>query len=74
MLYRCEIRRNRALPAELIGHPATAYVRQDANVDKLDQWISSLSSAEVLAAGQLPDPASDQQRAALGPDIGCVGV
>ena len=66
VLYRCEIRRGRALPAELLGHPATVYVRQDAIVDKLDQWISSLASAEVLAAGQLPDPATDQQRAALG--------
>ena len=66
VLYRCEIRRSRALPPELIGHPSTVYVRQDAIVDKIDQWISSLASAEVLAAGQLPGPATDQQRAALG--------
>jgi hypothetical protein len=64
-LYRCEIRRGRALPPELTGHPATVYVRQDAIVEKIDQWISSLASAEVLAAGQVPDPASNQQRAAL---------
>jgi site-specific DNA recombinase len=66
VLYRCEIRRSRALPPELIEHPSTVYVRQDAIVDKIDQWISSLASAEVLAAGQLPDPSTDQQRAALG--------
>lgn len=66
VLYRCEIRRSRPLPPELAEHPATVYVRQDAIVDKLDQWISSLASAEVLAAGQLPDPVTNQQRAALG--------
>jgi hypothetical protein len=66
VLYRCEIRRSRALPAELIDHPATVYVRQDAIVTKVDEWISSLASADVLAAGQLPDPATHRQRAALG--------
>jgi hypothetical protein len=39
VLYRCEIRRSRALPAELIDHPATVYVRQDAIVTKVDEWI-----------------------------------
>src|SRR6478609_8475819 len=66
VLYRCEIRRGRVLPPELSAHPATVCVRQDAIVDKIDQWISSLASAEVLAAGQSPDPATNQQRAALG--------
>jgi len=35
-------------------------------VTKVDEWISSLASADVLAAGQLPDPATHRQRAALG--------
>ena len=55
VLYRCEIRRSRALPPELVEHPATVYVRQDAIVDKVDQWISSLASAEVLARASCPD-------------------
>ncbi len=66
VLYRCEIRRSRALPPELIEHPATVYVRQEAIVVKVDEWISSLASDEAFAAGQLPDPVTNQQRAALG--------
>jgi len=65
VLYRCEIRRSRALPRGF-EHPATVHVRQDVIVDKIDQWISSLASAKTLTAGQVPDPVIGDQRAALG--------
>ncbi len=66
VLHRSEIRRSRALPPELIDHPATVYARQDAIVVKVDEWTSSLASAEALVAGRLPVPVMNQQRAALG--------
>ncbi|MGH9071202.1 MAG: recombinase family protein [Acidimicrobiales bacterium] len=56
VLYRCEIRRGRALPAELADHPSTLYVREGAILAHLDPWIESFSDPAWLAQSQLEDP------------------
>ena len=56
VLYRCEIRRSRALPPELVDTSRHRLRPAGCDRRKVDEWISSLASAEVLAAGQLPDP------------------
>ncbi|MDA8043692.1 MAG: recombinase family protein [Actinomycetota bacterium] len=58
VLYRCEIRRTRALPAELADHPSTLYVNEAAILEPLDAWIESFSDPAWLAESQTSDPAS----------------
>jgi site-specific DNA recombinase len=65
VLYRCEIKRARALPPELADHPSTIYANEGAVLRHLDPWIESLADAEWLAGGQLPDPSQEAKRAGL---------
>lgn len=55
VLYKCEPHKHRALPAEL-EHPPSVYIREDAIVGPLNEWIEKLADPEVLAAGQAGDP------------------
>lgn len=56
VLYRCEIRRGRALPAHLGDHPATVYINETAILDRLDSWIESFADPDWLAESQATDP------------------
>jgi site-specific DNA recombinase len=53
VLYRCVVKQNRAL-ANLPDHPSSLYVREDAILGPLDQWIATLVSPESLEAHQHP--------------------
>lgn len=53
VLYRCVVKQNRAL-AHLPHHPSSMYVREDAILGRLDQWIATLTSPESLEAHQHP--------------------
>ncbi len=48
VLYKCEPHQHRALPAEL-EHPPSVYVREDAIIGPLNEWIEKLADPEVLA-------------------------
>ncbi len=54
VLYKCEPHKHRALPAEL-EHPPSVYLREDAIIGPLNQWIEKLADPEVLAAGRAGD-------------------
>ncbi|KAA1430272.1 recombinase family protein [Mycolicibacter arupensis] len=56
ILYRCELGKSRSVPVELIDHPRTVYLREDAVTPRLDEWIASLADPEDLARGQEVDP------------------
>ena len=51
VFYRCVVKQNRAL-ANLPNHPSSMYVREDAILGPLDQWISTPTSPESLEAHQ----------------------
>jgi len=53
VLYRCVVKQNRAL-AEMENHPSSLYVREEAVLGRLDQWIASLTSPEALENHQHP--------------------
>ncbi|MEO8827833.1 zinc ribbon domain-containing protein, partial [Lapillicoccus sp.] len=53
VLYRCVVKQNRAL-AEGRMHPSSVYVREDAILPRLDEWIESLTTAEALEGDQHP--------------------
>ena len=65
VMYRCEIRRRRALPPELADHPPTLYVSEAAILRKLDPWIASLADPAWLAESQTADPVALARRAGL---------
>jgi site-specific DNA recombinase len=48
-LYRCAVRNTRAVPAELENHPKSLYVREDAILGPLDEWIAGLVTPQALA-------------------------
>jgi hypothetical protein len=50
-LYRCEFGSTRSIPPDL-DHPPTVYVREDAIVTKLDEWLADIVTPEALAAAQ----------------------
>lgn len=52
ILYRCALRRSRALAADFPDHPGALYVREDAILGPLDQWISSMTTPNALAQHQ----------------------
>jgi len=52
-LYRCNLAASRALAPELKDHPRSLYVREDAIVGPLDQWIGTLVTPEALATHQI---------------------
>ncbi len=54
VLYRCAVRQNRALPEDFPDHPSTLYLREDAILGPLDEWIASITTAVALAEHQLP--------------------
>ena len=56
ILYRCELGKSRSVPVELIDHPRTVYLREDAVTPRLDEWIASLADPEDLARGQEVEP------------------
>jgi hypothetical protein len=70
VLYRCEIKRSRALPPELAGHPSTLYVNESAIVAKLDPWIESFADPEWLTESQTGDPAAAARRAGMLAQLG----
>lgn len=65
VLYRCEVRRSRALPPELADHPRTIYVNEQDILAKLDPWIASLADPAWLAESQSTDPVAAAKRAGL---------
>ena len=65
ILYRCELGKARSVPMDLIDHPRTVYLREDALTPRLDEWIASLADPEDLARGQEVDPVAGAGHAAL---------
>ena len=65
VLYRCEVKRSRALPPELADHPPTLYVNEGAIVARLDPWIESFADGSWLTESQLGDPAAAARRAGM---------
>jgi site-specific DNA recombinase len=55
VLYRCPLRSQRSLPAD-VDHPAAVYLREDAVVPKLDAWLAEIVTPEALAAAQVRPP------------------
>jgi site-specific DNA recombinase len=55
ILYRCPLRSQRSLPAD-VEHPPSVYVREDAIVSKLDAWLAEIVTPEALAEAQLAPP------------------
>jgi hypothetical protein len=55
-LYRCAVRRHRALIDDFPNHPSTLYVREDAILAPLDNWIATITSPEALASHQPSSP------------------
>jgi hypothetical protein len=53
ILYRCVIKQNRAVSV-LPEHPSSLYVREDAILGPLDDWIASMTSAQALESHQPP--------------------
>lgn len=68
VLYKCEPHKHRALPAEM-QHPPSVYVREDAIIGPLNQWIEKLADPETLAAGQAGDPSHTARVAGLRADL-----
>jgi site-specific DNA recombinase len=64
VLYRCLLRSTRSIPAELEAHPGSFYVREDAILPKIDAWLASLITPEMLAAHQ-HDPATSARTSAI---------
>jgi DNA invertase Pin-like site-specific DNA recombinase len=54
VLYRCALRRNRALTQDFPEHPNTLYLSEEAILEPLDQWIASITTSEALAEHQRP--------------------
>lgn len=48
VLYRCAIRQNRALADDFPEHPSSLYVREDAILGPLDDWIASIRTPAAL--------------------------
>jgi site-specific DNA recombinase len=63
--YRCITTETRALPAYLAGHPKALYVREDAIIRPLDNWLGRLADPNWLAAAQQPEPIIEAQHAKL---------
>jgi site-specific DNA recombinase len=70
VLYRCEVKRSRALPPELADHPPTVYVSEAAILAKLDPWIESLADPTWLAESQVRDPATAARRGSMLSQLG----
>lgn len=67
VLYRCNVRSIRAMPADLeAAHPTTtSYVREDAITARLDAWVASFANPQWLASSQAPDPHASARSAGL---------
>ncbi len=70
ILYRCEVRRSRALPGELADHTSTLYVREGALLRHLDPWIESFADPAWLAEGQPGDPVAGARYVGLRTQLG----
>jgi site-specific DNA recombinase len=70
VLYRCEVKRGRALPPELADHPPTLYVKESAILAKLDPWIESFADPGWLAQSQTAVPAAAARLAGLRAQLG----
>jgi DNA invertase Pin-like site-specific DNA recombinase len=64
VLYRCELRRQRALPPG-VDHPPTVNLREAAILGPLHAWLAELAQPEWLASAQSPDPATTTDTLAL---------
>lgn len=51
-LYRCSLRITRSLTPDLADHPKSIYLREDAVLPGLNNWIAELVTPEALVAGQ----------------------
>ncbi len=65
VLYRCVIKQNRALAESSPTHPPSLYVREDAILGPLDEWIASLTSPAALAEHQHPSGPTSSEEVAL---------
>ena len=64
-LYRCALRNTRSLPADLADHPKSIYLREDAVLPVINNWIASLVTPEALASGQEPSGQSSRVTALM---------
>lgn len=62
MLYRCQLHRDRALPADFAAHPKTLYVRETDLTGPIDTWIASMTTAGALAVHRDSEPGSEADR------------
>ena len=65
--YRCRFTAD--YPSPQAGHPRNVFIREDAILPALDQWLATLfdphnldSTCDALAAASRPDPRHDSQR------------
>ena len=65
VLYRCAVRSNRALADDFPEHPRSVYVREDAILAPLDDWIAAMTSPEALTAHQRPTSESSPTQALM---------
>ena len=65
VLYRCAVRSNRALADDFPEHPSSVYVREDAILAPLDDWIAAMTSPEALTAHQRPTSESSPTQALM---------
>ena len=65
VLYRCEVKRSRALPPELADHPPTLYVNEAAIIARLDPWIESFADGSWLTESRLANSAVAAGRAGM---------
>jgi site-specific DNA recombinase len=59
--YRCMAPKTRALPGYLSDHPKALYVREDAIVKAIDEWLPTLANPEWLASTQEPESLIEAQ-------------
>jgi site-specific DNA recombinase len=70
VLYRCEVKRSRALPHDLADHPRTLYVNENAILSRLDPWIESFADPAWLAESQTKDSVAASRLAGLRTQLG----
>ncbi len=65
--YRCQV--HRGDPIDRVDHPKTIYVKEDALLPGLDEWLGELfdpehldHTCETLAEASRPDPEAEQRR------------
>lgn len=62
-MYRCALRNTRSLTADMEEHPQSIYLREDALLPAVNDWIAGLVTPEALVSGQAPTGQSSRTAA-----------